>query len=124
MNAGTLEVLRYNARANTRLLDACRPVTEQQLDARLDFASGPVHELLVHLVGAEQTYVLRTQGRQHEGELNRISPWPGITELACLGYGMERRAAALPLGRHWWLWPACSADRMMRHYRHTQGGLR
>ena len=81
MNAGIVEMLRYNAWANTRLLDACTDLTDDQLDAHLDFASGPVRELLVHIVGAQQTYVLRTQGRQHEGELNRTSLWPGISQL-------------------------------------------
>lgn len=81
MNAAIVEMLRYNAWANTRLLDACIGLTDDQLDARLNFASGPVRELLVHIVGAQQTYVLRTQGRQHEGELNRASAWPGIAEL-------------------------------------------
>jgi uncharacterized damage-inducible protein DinB len=81
MNLGLVEMLRYNAWANSRLFDACSDLSDEQLDARLPFASGPVRELLVHIVGAQQTYVLRTQGRQHEGELTRESPWPGMSEL-------------------------------------------
>lgn len=40
-----------------------------------------VRELLTHIAGGEQTLVLRTKGRQHEGELTRRSPWPGIDKL-------------------------------------------
>jgi hypothetical protein len=35
----------------------------------------------VHVVGGQQTLVLRTMGRQHEGELNRSSEWPGFEAL-------------------------------------------
>jgi uncharacterized damage-inducible protein DinB len=79
-----VEMLRYNEWANRTLLAACRTLTDEQLDARLDVTSGPTRELLVHLVGAQQTFALRTQGRQHEGELNRESPWPGIETLTTL----------------------------------------
>lgn len=43
--------------------------------------SGSVRVLLTHIVGAQQTFVLRTQGRQHEGELSRASVWPGFDAL-------------------------------------------
>lgn len=56
-------------------------LTDEQLDARLPACSGPVRELLVHLVGGQQTFALRTQGRQHEKELSRASDWPGFDEL-------------------------------------------
>ena len=35
----------------------------------------------MHVVGGQQTSVLRTKGRQHEGELNRGSRWPGFSIL-------------------------------------------
>ena len=81
MDAGLVEMLRYNAWATRTLLDACRALTDEQLDAEPAGTSGSTRELLVHLVGAQQTFALRTQGRQHEGELHRGSPWPGIDEL-------------------------------------------
>ena len=68
MDAGIVEMLAYNAWANDRLFDACTDLTDDELDASLEFASGSVRELLVHIVGAQQTYVLRTKGRQHEGD--------------------------------------------------------
>ena len=84
MNIGLVEMLRYNLWANETLLDACRDLTDEQLDHRLPVTSGSSRELLVHIVGAQQTFVLRTKGRQHEGELGRESPWPGIEDLVAL----------------------------------------
>lgn len=71
----------YNRWANLRLIDACGALTEAQLDRRAEGTSGSIRELLVHVVGAQQTFILRTRGRQHEGELNRASPWPGLAAL-------------------------------------------
>jgi uncharacterized damage-inducible protein DinB len=81
MNDGLAEVFRYNRWANLRLIDACRSLTDEQLDARVPGASGTVRELLLHVVGGQQTFVLRTMGRQHEGELNRTSEWPGLDAI-------------------------------------------
>lgn len=81
MNAPLAEMLRYNGWATLTLLEACRSLTGAQLDAHEPGTSGPVRELLVHIVGAQQTFALRTRGRQHEGELNRKSAWPGFDAL-------------------------------------------
>jgi uncharacterized damage-inducible protein DinB len=75
------EPFRYNRWANLRLIDACAGLTEEQLATRAPGTSGSIAELLIHVVGGQQTFVLRTKGRQHEGELNRESPWPGIAAL-------------------------------------------
>jgi uncharacterized damage-inducible protein DinB len=77
----SVETLRYNKWANITLFNACRPLTDEQLDARMPGVSGPVRELLMHIAGAQQTFVLRTMGRQHEGELSRASVWPGFDAL-------------------------------------------
>jgi uncharacterized damage-inducible protein DinB len=81
VNEALADVLRYNRWATLTLLDACRSLTDDQLDARPPGVSGTVRELLVHLVGGQQTQVLRTNGRHHEGELNRHSAWPGFDAL-------------------------------------------
>jgi uncharacterized damage-inducible protein DinB len=85
INLGLVEMMRYNAWANETLFEACSQLTEDQLHWRLSVTSGSTRELLVHIVGGQQTFALRTLGRQHEGELNRASAWPGmktVTELA------------------------------------------
>jgi uncharacterized damage-inducible protein DinB len=77
MNQPLAEMFKYNRWANRRLLDVCRELSDDQLDARAPGASGPVRELLQHVAGAQQTFVLRTKARQHEGELGWESAWPG-----------------------------------------------
>jgi uncharacterized damage-inducible protein DinB len=81
LNEAIAELFRYNAWANEQLLGACLTLSEEQLDTHLPSVSGSVRELLVHLAGAQQTFVLRTKGRQHEGELTRTSNWPGFEVL-------------------------------------------
>jgi uncharacterized damage-inducible protein DinB len=81
MNTPLAEMLRYNGWANLALFKACRALTDEQLDAPAPGASGSVRVLLTHIAGGQQTFVLRTMGRQHEGELNRTSPWPGFDTL-------------------------------------------
>ena len=78
MNSGLAEMFRYNAWANRELFEACRSLTEEQLDMRIQGISGSVRELLMHIAGGQQTFILRTKGRQHEGELGRQSDWAGI----------------------------------------------
>ncbi len=78
MNQDLAEMFRYNAWANRELFGACRSLTEEQLDTRIQGISGSIREVLMHIAGGQQTFVLRTKGRQHEGELGRHSDWPGI----------------------------------------------
>ncbi len=82
MNTPLAEMFRYNRWANNLLLDACRGLSDVQLDATVDGVSGSVRVLLLHVVGGQQTFVLRTSGRHHEGELHRASAWPGFDVLA------------------------------------------
>jgi uncharacterized damage-inducible protein DinB len=81
MNAPLAEMLRYNRWATVTLIEACRALPDADLDARIPGISGSVRELLTHIVGAQQTFVLRTKGRQHEGEMSRASTWPGFDTL-------------------------------------------
>jgi uncharacterized damage-inducible protein DinB len=95
MNLGLVEMMRYNAWANRTLLDACRGLADEQLDARLPVTSGSTRELLVHIVGGQQTFALRTKGRQHEGELHRGSPWPGMAEIARLAVSTSEELVSI-----------------------------
>lgn len=81
MNAPLAEMLRYNLWATTRLLEDCRSLPDAVLDTVVPGATGSIRELLVHLAGSQQTFALRTKGRQHEGELSRNSAWPGWDAL-------------------------------------------
>jgi uncharacterized damage-inducible protein DinB len=95
MSAGLVEMMRYNLWANETLFAACRSLTDEQLDHQLSVTSGATRELLIHIVGGQQTYVLRTKGRQHEGELNRNSAWPGMDVLADLASATSRELLAI-----------------------------
>ena len=79
-NAPLARILRYNRWANLSLFEACRALTDAQLDIAPPRRDS-VRHLLVHITGGLQTLVLRTKGRQHEGELNRRSPWPDLDVL-------------------------------------------
>jgi uncharacterized damage-inducible protein DinB len=81
MNQPLADMLRYNKWANETLFEACRALTDEQLDAQIDWTSGTVRALLQHVAGGQQTFVLRTKGRQHEGEISRWSAWPGFDAL-------------------------------------------
>lgn len=81
MNQALVEFFRYNLWANLRLIDACSKLGDLQLDARATPTSRSVRELLAHLVGSELTFILRTKGRQHEGESRRVDPWPGFAAI-------------------------------------------
>lgn len=73
MNKALAEMFRYNAWANGELLRSCRSLSGEQLDSRVPGTSTSVRELLLHIAGAQKTFILRTKGRQHEGELDRQS---------------------------------------------------
>jgi uncharacterized damage-inducible protein DinB len=81
MDEGLVEMFRYNAWANRELFEACRTLSDEQLDTHVKEISGPIRELLMHIAGGQQTLILRMQGRQHEGELSRWSTWPGMETL-------------------------------------------
>jgi uncharacterized damage-inducible protein DinB len=95
MNNALAEMLRYNAWANRALFGACRGLTDEQLDARMRGVSGSVRELLMHIAGGQQTFVLRTKGRQHEGELSRESAWPGIEAVMDIAKGTSDELIAI-----------------------------
>lgn len=82
MDQGIIEMLEYNAWANRTLVEACMDLDEQTLKAQPQGVSDSVAALFTHLAGGQQTFALRPKGRQHEGELNRRSPWPGMAEIA------------------------------------------
>jgi len=84
MNTPLAEMFRDSKWATRSLLEACRILRDEQLDAAPAGVSGSVRVRLMHTVGGDQTCALRTQGRQHEGELTRDSPWPGFDGLIAL----------------------------------------
>jgi uncharacterized damage-inducible protein DinB len=54
---------RHNAWANRKLFEACEGLTDEQLDAGVPGTFGSVRDTLLHIVGAEVSYVARVTGR-------------------------------------------------------------
>lgn len=60
------ELLHHHLWANLRLLDRCATLSEKQLDASAPGTFGSIRSTLLHIVGAEQGYLIRLTGRQPE----------------------------------------------------------
>ena len=72
MSKALVDCLRYSRWANLSLIDACRGLAAEQLDARATPSSRSVRELFQHLA----------KGRQHEGESRHVeATWPGLEVL-------------------------------------------
>ncbi len=55
------ELFRHNTWANLKLLDACRSLGDEHLDANVPGTFGSIRDTLLHIVGAEVSY--RSQGK-------------------------------------------------------------
>lgn len=53
----------HNAWANLKLLVFCEQLSDAQLDTTAIGSFGTIRDTLIHIVGAEQSYVERTNGR-------------------------------------------------------------
>jgi uncharacterized damage-inducible protein DinB len=72
---------RQNEWANLTLIDACRPLTEDQLDASADGTYGSIRDTLRHIVSSEAGYAYRL-GTEPNPRLQRDDPWPGLDALS------------------------------------------
>lgn len=98
MNEALVEMMEYNRWADRTLFEACRALGPETLAQRPAGISGTIGELLTHIAGGEQTFVLRAQGRQHEGELTRASPFPGVETLLHLAGESSEALAGIARG--------------------------
>ena len=60
----------HNAWANLKLLDFCEHLSNQQLDATAIGGFGSIRDTLLHIVGAELSYVERVNGKLPERPLS------------------------------------------------------
>src|SRR6476659_9860003 len=70
----------HNAWANLKLLDFCERLSDAQLDATAIGCFGSIRDTLVHIVGAEVSYVERVNGRLPPQPLSR-DQFPGFELL-------------------------------------------
>jgi uncharacterized damage-inducible protein DinB len=100
MKAWSDEMLRYNTWANRTLFEACRALTDEQLDTHAAGTSASVRDLLTHIAAGQQTIARRAAG----GQQPSWRPWPGFdalfdlidasdSELMAIAAGLDEDAA-------------------------------
>jgi len=75
------ELFRHNRWANERLLEACRPLTDEQRAASVEGTYGELGHTLTHLVRAESYYLKLLTGWQPPVRWEIPGPFPGIDAL-------------------------------------------
>ena len=70
----------HNTWANLKLLDFCEGLSDEQLDSTAVGGFGTIRDTLVHIVGAEVSYVERVNGRLPAKQLSR-DQFPGFAVL-------------------------------------------
>jgi uncharacterized damage-inducible protein DinB len=83
MTTGLPGFFEYNLWANLRLLDACEPLSDAQLDATMNGTFGSVRETLMHLFSAEEGYArhFNFTGPAPTPRLADLAQFPGFDEL-------------------------------------------
>jgi uncharacterized damage-inducible protein DinB len=84
MNEPLGNMLRYSRWATSTLLTALRNLDDATLDTGTPGTERTVRQLILHFVGGQQTFVLRTRGRQNEDELREDGPWPGFERIEAI----------------------------------------
>lgn len=77
MASGLPDFFTYNLWANQRLLDACAPLSDAQLDATVPGVYGSIREILIHLFDSEECYAGLFTG----DTLEQLTTFPGLAEL-------------------------------------------
>jgi uncharacterized damage-inducible protein DinB len=81
MNTGLADFFKYNLWANLRVLDACAPLSDAQLDATTRGTFGNVRQTLMHIFASEEGYVQRFTGTFPTPRLQEGAPFAGFDEL-------------------------------------------
>lgn len=74
------KLFEHNAWANLKLLDFCERLSDAQLDATAVGGFGSIRDTLVHIVGAEVSYVARVNGKLPPNPLSG-DQFPGFEVL-------------------------------------------
>src|SRR5947208_13278648 len=81
MTKGLPDFYRYNLWANSVLLDVCEKLSDAQLDATTTGVYGSIREILMHLFGSEEGYVLSFTGATPMPPLKDFTTFAGFDEL-------------------------------------------
>jgi len=74
---------RQNGWANRTIIDACRSLTDAQLDATTLGTYGSIRDTLLHIVSSEAGYSIRL-GHEPSPRLQRDAAWPGLDAVAVM----------------------------------------
>src|SRR5437764_9512784 len=91
------EFFRHNTMMNERLLNACRPLSPAQFDARATGTYGTIGATLAHIANAQTTYAARLLDTERPESLPE-DPFPGfdaVAERFARGNAQLQEAAAL-----------------------------
>src|SRR5438874_6644353 len=97
-----VEFFRHNSMMNQRLLDACRPLSSEQLGATATGTYGTIGATLVHIANAQEGYAARILGTERPERLEE-DPFPGfdaLTERFGNGDALLEEAATRAGGEH------------------------
>ncbi len=93
------DLYRQNEWANLRLIEVCRGLTDDQIDATAPGAFGSIRHTLTHLVGAEARNVRRLGATPAREVASRGGTWPGFDALEAVvrssADGLIERARAV-----------------------------
>ena len=97
-----VEFLKHNTMMNGRLMEACRPLTADQLQATATGTYGSIGATLVHIANAQVGYSARFLGADRPEPLSE-DPFPGFEALGerfALGNSRLEQAAARSSEEH------------------------
>ena len=88
---------RQNEWANLTLIDVCRGLSDEQLDAAAPGTYGSIRDTLRHIVGSETGYAFR-RGDPDNERMDSDEGWPGFDRLAELVHATAAAATRQALG--------------------------
>jgi uncharacterized damage-inducible protein DinB len=101
MASTLVHLFRHNRWANRLMMEACRGLSDQDLDATVAGTYGSIRDTITHLIRAESGYAFRLIGG--ERTFGREAPFPGvegaIEVLEKTGSALEEVAADLDPSR-------------------------
>lgn len=97
MSTTLVHLFRHNRWANRLMMEACRGLSDEQLDTTVEGTYGTIRDTITHLVRAESGYTFRLIGG--ERIFGREEPFPGVDRsievLEQTGAALEEVAADL-----------------------------
>ncbi|HEU4750624.1 MAG TPA: DinB family protein [Acidimicrobiia bacterium] len=97
MSSTLVHLFRHNRWANRLMMEACRGLSDEQLDTTVNGTYGTIRDTITHLVRAESGYAFRLIGGDRI--FGREEPFPGVDRsievLEQTGAALEKVAADL-----------------------------